>query len=235
MDISILENIGLTSGEIKVYLALLELGPSSAGATLKKAQIQNSVFHFCVNKLIAKGLVSYIKKGKIKIYRAADPENFLVYLRDKENDLKKILPELKEKQAIIKEKTEVELFEGIKGIINALNTLIEHTKKGDEFLFFSTDVDSKNEEIQEFYQRYDAKRKAKGLITKGIASERLKHLFQDRKYLKMKYTKNPIPANYGICNDKMILLSWDEKPYAVLIQAKNLINKHKEFFHKLWG
>jgi len=46
MDTKILEDIGLTHGEIKVYITLLELGSSTAGAILKKAKIQNSVFHF---------------------------------------------------------------------------------------------------------------------------------------------------------------------------------------------
>jgi len=37
MDVSILEDLGLTQAEIKVYLALLELGSSSAGRILEKS------------------------------------------------------------------------------------------------------------------------------------------------------------------------------------------------------
>ena len=69
MDTKALEDIGLTQGEIKVYLALLEIGPSTAGSILEKAGIQNSVFHFCVNSLIEKGLVSYVKKNKFRVYK----------------------------------------------------------------------------------------------------------------------------------------------------------------------
>ncbi len=235
MDTQILENIGLTPSEIKIYLALLELGSASAGEVLEQAEIQNSVFHFCVNKLISKGLVSYISKGKSKIYSAADPENFLLYLKDKEDELKKLLPELKERQASIKDKSEVELFAGIKGVINALNSLIADTKKGDEFLFFSMVVEDKNEEVQEFYERYDLKRKSKGLVTKGIAPIKLKHLFEKRTYLRMKYSDKPLPSNFAVCNDKMILISWDEKPHAVLIKANNLVNQQRDFFNRSWS
>jgi sugar-specific transcriptional regulator TrmB len=235
MDTNILENIGLTPSEIKIYLALLELGPSSAGKVLEKAGIQNSVFHFCVNKLIDKGLVSYVIKGKSKVYSAADPENFLLYLKDKENEVKTLLPELKARQAIIKDKSEVEMFVGIKGVINALNTFIKDAKKGDEFLFFPLDVENKNEEVQEFYERYDLKRKSKGLITKGIAPIKHKYLFEKRTYLKMKYSDKPLPSNSAICNDGMILISWDETPHAVIIKAKNLVNNQKEFFYNFWN
>lgn len=237
MDTKVLEDIGLTPGEIKVYLALLEEGPSTAGSILDKAKIQNSVFHFCVNSLIEKGLVSYVKKNKFRIYSAATPENFITYLKDKEKEIEKILPELKSKQTFAKEKQEVELFEGTKGIITLLNILIENTKKGDEFLFFSAEAETqeKSEEIQKFYERYDAKRKEKGLIVKGVANAKLKSLFEKRKTLKMKYTNLPVPANTGICGNKMVLISWGEKPVGVLIHSKQIIEKQKKFFGAFWN
>jgi len=234
MDIKALQDIGLSNGEIKVYLALLELGHSSAGAVLEKAEIQNSVFHFCVNNLIKKGLVSYVKKGKIRVYKASDPENFLIYLKDKEKQIQEILPILKEKQASEKEKQEVELFEGIKGCITLLNISIEDSKKGDEYLFFSSVAEGKNKDIQDFFRRFDLKRKHKGLNVKGIAPSEIKPFFSNRKHLKMKYSDFPVPSNIAICNNTMALFSWDEKPIGVLIKAKNLVEKQKDFFHKLW-
>lgn len=237
MDTKALEGIGMTHGEIRVYLSLLELGSSTAGKIIEKARIQNSVFHFCVNRLVEKGLVSYVKKNKFRVYGAANPDNFLLYMKDKEKEIKKLLPELKEKQVSVKEREEAEIFEGIKGIMTLLNILIENTKKGNEFLFFSAEAETqeKSEEIQKFYEMYDAKRNDKGLVVKGIANFSLKHLFQKRKYLKMKYTKMPIPANTGICNNKMALISWKEKPTGVLIHSSNIVEKEKKFFHALWN
>lgn len=234
MDTKILEDIGLSSNEIKVYLALIELGPSTAGSVLEKANIQNSVFHFCVNRLMEKGMVSYVKKGKARIYQAANPDNFITYLKDKQAQLQKIIPEMKAKQMLAKEKEETEIFQGTKGVITLLNQLIENTKQGDEFLFFSPELE-KSEEIQKFYQRFDAKRKDRGLISKGIAPKKLKHLFEKRHYLKMKYTDMPVPSNTGICNDKLALISWGEKPRGVLIQSKQIAEKQREFFNSLWA
>ncbi|MFC1741697.1 TrmB family transcriptional regulator [Nanoarchaeota archaeon] len=233
METQILEDIGLTQGEIKVYLALLEQGTSPAGKILEKANIQNSVFHFCVNRLIEKGLVSYIKKGKTRLYTSADPTQFRTYIKDKEKQIETILPELQARQTFAEEKKGVELFEGIKGIMTLLNLLIENTKAGDEYLFFPADIEEKNEEIQKFYRRYDAKRKEAGLVMKCIAPARLKKLFKDRPF-QMKYTEMPIPANQGICNDKMVMISWGEKPQGVLIHSKQIIQKQKEFFNALW-
>jgi sugar-specific transcriptional regulator TrmB len=237
MNTKALEDIGLTRGEIMVYLALLELGPSSAGSILDKAGVQNSVFHLCVNSLIEKGIVSYVKKNKFRVYSAANPDSFLTYVKDKEKEIEKILPELKDRQNFAKDKQEVEIFEGVKGVMTLLNIFIEDAKKGDEFFFFSAEAETmeKSEEIQKFYERYDIKRKEKGLIVKGIANIQIKSLFEKRKTLKMKYTRLPVPANTGLCNNKMILISWGEKPTGVLINSKNIIEKQRKFFNAFWN
>ncbi|MFZ5955303.1 MAG: TrmB family transcriptional regulator [Nanoarchaeota archaeon] len=234
MDTKALEEIGLTQGEIKVYLALLELGESSAGTILEKAKVQNSVFHLCINQLIEKGFVSYAKKNKFRLYKAADPNNLLIYLKDKEKQIQELLPELKSKQSLKIGKEQVELFEGIKGIITLLNELITDAKKGDEFLFFSPEIEE-NEEIQKFYEKYDLKRKEKGLSVKGIAPENHKQFFEKRKYIKMKYTKIPLPANTGMCNDRVAIISWEEKPMGILIYSKHIAKKQKDFFNALWN
>lgn len=237
MDLKALYEIGLSEGEVKVYLALLELGASSAGDVLEKAGVQNSVFHFCVNRLIAKGLVSYVMKNKFRVYSASSPESILGYVRDKERDIQKLIPELKIKQASIREKQEVALFEGVKGILTLLNILIEDAKKGEEFLMFTAEADSleKTEEIQKFYEMYDAKRKAKGLVVKGIAGLKMQPVFERRKTLNMKYTDLPLPSNTGICGSKMVLINWGERPTGILIKSRAIVEREKAFFKAFWN
>ena len=80
MDTSILEDLGLTNAEIKVYLALLELGTTKAGLIIRKTSLQNSVVHLTLLKLVEKGFVSFIKKGGVKEYSASNPENILKFI-----------------------------------------------------------------------------------------------------------------------------------------------------------
>lgn len=236
MNTKILEEIGLTPGEIKTYIALLELGQCSAGEVIQKANIQNSVFHFCINNLIEKGLASYVKKGTARIYCAADPENILNYVKDKEHELENLLPELKKHQNKLKEKTNVEVFEGLHGIRNMLQMQIQDAKDGDEFLFLFPNLgDKKNEEIQKFYLTIYPKRFEKGVIQKGIVAKELKKFNLERKKRPVKYVDFPIPANIGLFHDKMVILSWTDKPKGILIQAKDIVDRQKEFFYELWN
>ncbi len=234
MNTEILKEIGLSDREIRIYLTLLKTGPSTAGQILEKANIQNSVFHFCIKRLIEKGLTSYTNQGNARVYKAADPSNFLLYLKDKEKKVKDILPQLKAIQVKSKSKQQVELFEGFKGLSSAMNELIRKSRPKEEFLFFTIFIKEKNEEIQKFYKRYDSKRKSKGLITKGIGPLEVKPFLKDRKYIKMKFTSSPVPGHIAICNNKMVIFTWEEKPRGVLIHSKEIVKKQEEFFHSFW-
>ncbi|MBW2981314.1 helix-turn-helix domain-containing protein, partial [Candidatus Woesearchaeota archaeon] len=83
MDITPLEDLGLTNAEIKVYLTLLELGQTKVGPIIEKSDLQSSVVHNALHKLQDKGLISYIKKGQIKHYKATDPKNFMDFIEEK--------------------------------------------------------------------------------------------------------------------------------------------------------
>ena len=63
MNTKILEAAGLTGNEIKVYLALLELGSVTAGEILKKIEIHRGAVYDTLDKLMEKGLVSYVIKA----------------------------------------------------------------------------------------------------------------------------------------------------------------------------
>src|SRR3989338_1381742 len=91
-DTEILEDLGLTKTEVKVYLALLELGSSSAGKILEKSKLPNSTVHRDLNSLIVKGLISFILEGKRKVYQASNPENFFEFIADKKRRFENKLP-----------------------------------------------------------------------------------------------------------------------------------------------
>ena len=235
MDTSILEDLGLSKGEIKTYLTLLELGSTKVGAVIEKSGMASSAVHNSINTLIEKGLVSYIKKGKIKYYQAVPAKQLIDFIEEKKKRIQKILPELELKQKLAKEKQEAEIFEGTKGITTMLNLLIEDAKKGDEYLFFATNVKEQNKEIQRFFLKYDVKRKDKGLIVKGLAPKEIKKLFVNRKILNMKYLDYPIPSNISICKDKIAFFSWGEKPVGYLIESKQISDMYREYFNRTWN
>ena len=142
MNTAPLKEAGLTDGEIKVYLALLEIGSSTVGPILAKSGITRSIIYRILERLIKKGLVSYITKEKTKYYQAAQPDKLLDYIDNREKELKqnknkveKLIPQLILKQKSAK-KTEASIYEGFKGLITAYDKRYDKLKKGDEVVIY---------------------------------------------------------------------------------------------------
>ena len=234
MDTLVLEDLGLSKGEIKVYLTLLKLGPTKVGKIIGKSKMASSAVHNSLNTLVEKGLVSYIKKGKIKFYQAVPAKQLIDFIEDKKERVLQILPELELKQKLAEEKQEAEIFEGQKGVIAMLNSLFGDGEKGDEYRFFATFLEERNEEIQNFFQKFDIKRKDKCLIVKGLAQKRIEHLFKGRKTLKMKFVDFPIPSNIGIFKGKVVFITWGDKPIGYLIKSPQIYEMFGDLFDSIW-
>ncbi len=234
METDVLQDLGFTQAEAKVYLKLLELGAVKVGALIEKTGLQSSTIHNTLHSLQDKGMVNYLLKGKIKIYQATDPKILVANYREKEKKLEELLPVLELKQRFGKEKEQVEMYTGIKGMINMLTEFIADAKKEDIFYFFAVDESGLNEEIQKFFESYDKKRKAKGLKIKGLAREEMRRLFEHRKDIEMRYVDYPLPSGISICNNKIGLVIWSDKPVGILVTSKQFVEKQVMFFEEMW-
>ena len=143
METEILTKIGLTPGESRAYLALLELGMTTVSPISKKADISLSKVYEVLDGLIKKGLASSINKNNVKHYNAADPDRIIDYLEEKKTsimeDQKEIrakLPELKLQQALAEKKPIAELYEGIKGIKTYYEKILLDLDAGDKIYTF---------------------------------------------------------------------------------------------------
>ncbi len=234
MEPSFLEELGLTPGEARIYLALLELGESKVGKVIEKTGMASSAVHNALNTIAEKGLVTHILRGKIKNYRAVPPKQLLDYIDDKRRRVKQQLPALQSLHAAADQKTEAEVYEGTKGLITMLHDLISEMTKKDTYRFFALEQAGRNEEIQRFFRRYDVLRAERCKAVKGIAPRKIKRVFEKRPHLTMRYTEEALPNNMIICRDKMAFINWDDKPSGVLIRSAQLAAKYTRFFDAMW-
>lgn len=235
MDTKVLEDLGFTPAEIKVYITLLGLGTSTAGPIVEKSNLQNSVVHLILNKLINKGFVSFVKEGKRNHYQAADPKYITNYIDEKKEQFQKLLPELLAKQESAKEKSEITTFKGIKGIKELLYELLEG--KGKEHHTFG----SAKESLmlgETFWLNYHQKRASKGVKAKLLFNQSLKQWTDTNKYPKAEYKFinnefEPLTETI-IRGDKIGIILWIESPMGVLIQNQILANSYDKFWEMLW-
>ena len=80
--VRVLERIGLSPNEIKVYLTLNKLGSAKAGKIAKIAEIDRSSCYHSLKSLIEKAIVSYVMIGNIKWFQANDPDSLFEYIKE---------------------------------------------------------------------------------------------------------------------------------------------------------
>jgi len=224
----------LTENEKKVYLELLKLGESTAAPILRKTGLQNSVFYRTVHRLLEKGFISYILEGKIKHFKASNPEVFLTSLKNKEERIKDIIPQLNEMQKISDHKTEAEVFFGVKGVLSMYHTLIKDAKPGEEYYFFGPSEHVFEETMSKIYLPFRKFRESKKIKVFGIMKKELKGKVSKFKNTKDKYTNFPLPPNMAIFQDKIVIASWEEIPTGIMITGKDIAEPYKKLFNEIW-
>jgi sugar-specific transcriptional regulator TrmB len=133
-----LETIGLSDKEARVYLAALELGPSTAQLLAAKATVNRPTAYIMIESLTKRGLMSSVQKGGKRFFSAAAPEQLLELtaaqrkdLQKKEDVAREILPDLL-RFASGKEKPSVRVFEG-DDVWTSLQRDMLATKAGEAF------------------------------------------------------------------------------------------------------
>ena len=235
-----LQEIGLTEGEAKVYLALSELGNSTVGPIVKESKVAYSNIYDILNRLIDKGIVSFITKNKTKHFQAAPPTNLLEYLNNKEKEITKQKASLKnvlskiEKLQQGKQNQEAEIFLGIKGLKSAYEKLIENSNKEKEILFFNIYKKEYSEQFDLFYKSISDL--SKNLKNRGIVNKDYKKSWfaKQAKFLKMKFVDFPIPGNIDILENKILIVSWQPTITAILIHSENITKTMKTYFDEVW-
>jgi len=232
--------IGLTSGEARVYLALSELGSSTVGPIVKKARVAYSNIYDILDRLIGKGLVSFIVKNKTKHFQAASPSNLMLYLDKKEKEI------LEQKESFMKAISKLEnlqegkagesaeVFVGKKGLRTAYEKLVKGSTKSDELLFFYIHDEEYGEESNLFYNSIvDLSTRARN---RGICNEDYKKSWfaKKSKFLKMSFTNMPLPGNIDILHDKVLIVTWRGGVFSVLIHSEDLASSFRNYFERVW-
>ena len=240
---ALLKGIGLTESEIKVYLALLELGSCSKGPIVDKSRVASSKVYELLDKLIEKGLASYVIKSGTKHFEAAPPSRILDYMKEKEKrleeqqeELKKVIPLLESKRKS-EEGAEVQVFRGIKGAKTAFQEILEVLSKGDEYYVMGVSEIKGN--FRNFIMGFHKKRAAKGIKCKLLINELAKDL--GKEYLKIKLTKVKYlqkelfnPFAFVIYKDNVIMTGSSEEIF-IKIKSKSMSEGLKTYADYLWN
>lgn len=226
----VLEKLGFSVNEIKVYLTLNDHGSTKAGRISKLAQIDRSSCYNSLKSLLEKGFVSYVLIGNVKWFQATGPRRILDYLHEQEEDVKEIIPTLQERHKASKVEGQVRLFKGIKGV-KSIFLDIARTGK-DNFVFGSEGQFS--EKMPEFALQFDRLKKENNIRTKLILRKGRHEL--DNKTSEHRFLEHiaESPAVTNIYGDKIAIIVWTDEPEGVIIENAEAAKAYKSYFDFMW-
>ncbi|MBI4020571.1 MAG: helix-turn-helix domain-containing protein [Candidatus Aenigmarchaeota archaeon] len=243
-----LMGIGLTEGEIRVYLALLDLGMSTTGPIIDHSRVSSSKAYGILNRLMEKGLVSYVIKSNIRHYEALDPRKILDFLTVKEREIqehrqavKEIIPTLSARRKLKQKTDEARVYTGYEGIRSYFDEIFERLQPGEERLVLGAESGYADiPKVVRFFHMQSRRFAAKGIRTKIIFNEGMRKT-SGKRYEKMghtqvRYLKQVTPASIGIQGDNVDILLWDEKKIVLFaITSREVAESYREFFRTMWG
>lgn len=241
---TILEDIGLTKNEIKIYLALLKLGSTSTGAILKETKIHASKVYDGLERLADKGLVSHVIIANTKHFKAVNPDRLIDFVDNKkknlqkqEDEMKKYIPELKALQEIGADDTEAEVFQGWKGMETVFNDGIKEMGKGDTWYVLGAYAGEDRERTNAFIQRVIMKCEQKKMKWKVIYNESARDTFQYEQksaITKNRFLNQETPATINIYKDVTFIALWIKKPIAFRVRNQKVADSFKLYFNFMW-
>lgn len=234
-----LQDIGFDAALSKAYLALLEMEDSTVSSVAEKTKINRSLLYSILQRLLDKGLASYILKNGIRYYRAAEPTKILAELQEKQKTMKSLMPTLLAMHSPKTKRPVSEILEGRDGLKTVLSDLLRQRKE-----WFAFNIPGKGPEIMGPMIHAFEKDRQKAKIKLNVICIKTKdglkrgYEFSKMKHTKVRYMQDiyESPASNWIYGDRVVVIFWyKEFPFALRIIDKNLAESYKHHFESLWN
>ncbi|MEK6926986.1 MAG: helix-turn-helix domain-containing protein [Nanoarchaeota archaeon] len=243
MDKQILHQIGLSEGEIKVYLALLRLGEAKKSQLAKESQVSSSKVYEIADKLQKKGLVGYVIKDKKRHFKAMEPRRILDFFNERTSKfeeqklaLEKIIPSLENQTN--KEDTKAFLYEGVNAIKNFYKNILEELNSGEEYYVIGVNYGDSISGITEFFENFHRQRAKRGIKVKMLVNHDSKdflvktiHSNSEIRFLPQYLMSNTIILFY---KNKSFIFFLAKDAVGILIENKEVTNGFKSYFNAFW-
>ena len=232
----LLQKLGFSQNEAKVYLAALALGTSPAQKIAEKAVLQRTTAYSVLGYLVDRGIVSKTQeRGKTR-FRAEPPDKLLNLLKDLERDIQKKLPEL---EAVYNEgetKPKILFFEGKNAIQNIYDDTLR--ERPNEILEWNTDAYFDYPTVD---PTYIAKRMDKGIRARRIAGKGSRWDTKHKRYDQAELSETLIvprdifwpDVEINIYNNKVAFLNYANE-MSIIIENRAIAKVMRQAYYLSW-
>ena len=240
MIVDDLKEIGLSENEAKVYISLLELGPSTTGPIIKKSGLYRVIVYDTLEKLLQLGLVNYSIKKNRKQFEAEHPKQIMELLKNKEILAKSVVENLSN----LKKEKPLEhgafIYEGWKGIRAAQENYFKEMKlgAGGEYLMVGASREL-HKKLDAFFNYFHERRSKMNIPAKLLFNENNKQfgkLKNQYKPVQVRFMPKRIvtPSWVSTYKDMVLIGVTEDAPMAFFIKNKAVAESYRQYFYFMW-
>ncbi|MDO8524630.1 MAG: helix-turn-helix domain-containing protein [bacterium] len=240
--ITSLKKYGLTENEAKIYVALLKLIEAPAFQIALKSEVARGTVYHTLENLKHKGFVCEFKKGNVRYFTPESPHTLLNALKQKNEIIGAILPQLTAMQDDKGLKPDIALFFGKEGIKKVYNDILKTLKKNKEKRLLAISQPQIFSLLPKFFPKWIVQREKIGAFAclilpnteKGhlLATQYKKEGWGEIRFLPSNYNWNGAINIYG---EKIALFSFEKELLsAIIIENKVIAEMLRNFFKFFW-
>lgn len=236
----LLENIGLSGNEARVYIAALSLGPTTILKISKQANMKRSSLYYIIENLKKKNLVVEEVRGFKTLFVAQDPTKLKYVFDDHYKEFSSSLPELVSLYNTKGNEDVLRRYEGVDQIKSAYDDILSQLKPGDYYLALSN-AERFYEQDPKHYTKFVEKRAKKKLKMRMLLEQT--PLGEEQKKLQQNYDfevrflpkESTIPTSMVITPHVMMIQQTAAPFRAMTTNNPDFIETYKQMFDALWS
>lgn len=239
-----LKSLNLSDKEARVYLSLLELGPSTPYKIAKRARLKRPTAYVIAEELVSKGLIVQVTGEKKKLYMARSPESYFEDVESRLRIAKKSLPELMALQKKTSEKPNILYYEGLEGIKQAYDYRLKEFHGKEIVGFFARTKDVDPELSEKVFFPWNEYKKKNNINVRAFTPDD-PGLQSYEKFLSADGAEGKIlarflPESVYSADCSFEVFEWGirvvimESKQALIIESEKFAKSMKEIFELLW-
>lgn len=234
-----LRGVGFSKNEALVYLAVLELGPSSIWDIAKKSNIKRPTCYVLLEELTYRGYASSTNDGKRTIYTVISPKQLQRSIERRHTKFSSSISQLEAIATRSPYKPVIRLYEGVEGVMGVYNLSLNEPK-GSEILTYGTATVGIT--YGNFIAEYLTHRTEKGIMVRAILPDneinRQASLSDKQELRQTRFLPEDVynqTTEINIFGDKIAYIAHSEKqPFATLVENPTLAREEQQRFEIIW-
>lgn len=242
MDAKLLEGLGLSSNEAKVYVALLRLGSASVGSITEESGVHRRNVYDALERLAKKGLVGHTFRDRTKYFEISSPYLLLNMVKEErkllergEKEIKSMISGMVSRKCMENGNQDVKIYRGPESRRVVFEEILNTTKQN---LVLGAHTPSKLS--KRYLRKWHKRRVKRGVKDRLIynypdpyAKEVAGLPFTEVRFMPRKIDSKTAINIYG---NKVAVLLWSNgTPVTIMIDNEKVAEDFRQYFNFLWS